>query len=140
MVHMLDSALPIPGTRMRIGLDPLLGLVFPAVGDTLSGVVSLSVILLAVQYRVPTPVIARMTFNVAIDAAVGCIPVVGDVFDFAWKANDRNFELLTNHRGDLPKRATLGYWLSVGTLLLIGLVCIALPLALVVWLVLRVTS
>lgn len=125
---------------MRIGLDPLLGLVFPAVGDTLSGIVSLGVILLAVQYRVPTPVIGRMVFNVATDTAVGSIPVVGDLFDFAWKANDRNFELLTNHRGDLPTRATLGYWLSVGTLLLIGLLLVALPIALVVWLVLRVTA
>jgi Domain of unknown function (DUF4112) len=81
-----------------------------------------------------------MVFNVAVDAAVGCIPIVGDVFDFGWKANDRNFTLLTRHRGDLPKRATLGYWLSVSGLLIAGSCCVLAPLALVIWLVLRVSA
>jgi hypothetical protein len=76
-----------------------------------------------------------MVFNVAVDTAVGAIPVVGDVLDFGWKANDRNFEMLMMHRGDVPKRTTLAYWLSVGGLFLIGIVCVAAPLALVVWLV-----
>jgi hypothetical protein len=137
MVHLLDSALPIPGTRFRVGLDPLLGLAFPAVGDTVGGVVSLGMMFLAMQYRVPSRVIARMVFNVAIDAAVGCIPIVGDLFDFGWKANDRNFALLTTHRGDLPPRATLGYWLSVSALGVVGLCCVFAPVALLVWVLMR---
>ena len=60
LVHVLDSGVSIPGTRLQIGLDPLLGLVFPGVGDAVSGIVSLSVLFLAVQYRVPSRVIARM--------------------------------------------------------------------------------
>src|SRR5262245_34310783 len=67
VVHLLDSALPIPGTKLRVGLDPLLGLVFPAAGDALGGMVSLGMMFLAVQYRVPSPVIGRMVFNVALD-------------------------------------------------------------------------
>jgi hypothetical protein len=86
-----------------------------------------------VQYRVPSRVIARMVFNVAIDAAVGCIPVAGDLFDFGWKANDRNFELLTSHRGDLPLRATAGYWLAVCALFIAGSCCVLAPIALVAW-------
>jgi hypothetical protein len=137
MVHVLDSGIPVPGTRFRLGLDPLLGFVLPVVGDTLAGFVSLSVVFLAVQYRVPPRVIGRMVMNVAVDAAVGSIPIVGDFFDFGWKANERNFSLLTSHRGDLPRRASLDYWLAVAGLLAIGLICIAAPIVLLAWLALR---
>jgi hypothetical protein len=133
MVHLLDSAIPIPGTRFRLGLDPLLGLALPAVGDTVAGAVSLSMLFLAVQYRVPTPVIGKMVFNVAIDAAVGSIPIVGDIFDFGFKANDRNFDMLMRHRGDLPKRTSPRYWLAVTGLFAAGLACVVAPLALLIW-------
>jgi hypothetical protein len=140
IVHLLDSAIPIPGTRMRLGLDPLLGILLPAVGDTVGGAVSLGVMFLAVQYRVPPKVMGRMVFNVAVDTAVGSIPIVGDVFDFGWKANDRNFELMMLHRGDMPKRTTLSYWLSVGGLIVVALICVLAPVALVVWLILKVKT
>ena len=135
VVHLLDSAVPIPGTRFRVGIDPLLGLVFPAVGDAVGGVVSLGMMFLAVQYRVPAPIIARMVWNAAIDAAIGGIPIVGDAFDFVWKANDKNFELLMLHRGDVQKRASIGYWLSVCGLVLLGFAVVAAPIALMVWLI-----
>lgn len=135
VVHLLDSAVPIPGTRVRVGIDPLLGLVFPAVGDAVGGVVSLGMLFLAVQYRVPAPIIARMVWNAGVDAAVGGIPVLGDVFDFAWKANDKNFELMMLHRGDVQKRASVGYWVSVFGLVVVGVVAVAAPIALTVWVV-----
>lgn len=137
MVHLSDSALSIPGTRVRVGLDPLFGLIFPVIGDALGGMLSLGVLFLAVQYRVPPRVMTRMVLNVALDAAVGSIPIVGDVFDFGWKANDRNFQLLMTHRGDMPKRTTLGYWLRIGALLLLSVCLIAAPVALLLWLLLR---
>lgn len=141
VVHLLDSGIPVPGTKVRLGLDPILGLVLPGVGDAVGGFVSLGVLFLAVQYRVPAPVIGRMVANIAVDTAVGGIPVVGDVFDFGWKANERNFELMTRHRGDLPRHgAPVAYWCSVVALLLLGLICVALPIALIVWLFLRVSS
>jgi hypothetical protein len=140
VVHLLDSAIPVPGTRLRVGLDPLLGLVFPGAGDAVGGLVSLGMMFLAVQYRVPTRVIAQMVFNVAVDAGVGFIPIVGDLFDFSWKANDRNFALLTAHRGDLPRRATLGYWFSVGGLFVAGIVCVLGPIALLIGFLVRTTT
>lgn len=139
-VHLLDSAIPIPGTKLRVGLDPILGLVLPAAGDVLAGFVSLGVLFLALQYRVPAPVLGRMVFNVAVDAAVGGIPVVGDAFDFVWKANERNFDLLMRHRGDLPKRSSLAYWLACSGLIALALVAVIAPLALLVWFVLRFQS
>ncbi|HET6332864.1 MAG TPA: DUF4112 domain-containing protein [Polyangiales bacterium] len=141
VVHLLDSAIPVPGTRFRVGLDPLMGLFLPAVGDAVGGFVSLGVLFLAVQYRVPAPIISRMVLNIGVDTAIGAIPVVGDVFDFGWKANERNFELMAIHRGDLPRRsAPITYWFSVIGLLIVGLICVAAPIALVVWLILRLQS
>lgn len=135
VVHLMDSGIRVPGTKVRLGLDPILGLVLPGVGDAVGGFVSLGVLFLAVQYRVPAPIIGRMVGNIAVDTAIGGIPVVGDVFDFGWKANERNFELMTRHRGDLPRRgAPVAYWLSVMGLLVLGLICVAVPIVLVIWL------
>ena len=138
-VHLLDSAVRIPGTQFRLGLDPILGLVLPGVGDAVGGFVSLGMLFLAVQYRVPTPIVGRMVVNIGVDSVIGAIPIVGDVLDFGWKANERNFELMALHRGDLPQRhAPLAYWLSVTAWLLLGSLCVAAPIALVAWLIMRV--
>ena len=76
--------------------------------------VSLGILFLAVQYRVPAPVIARMVFNIAVDSAVGSVPLAGDAFDAVWKSNQRNFTLLQRHRAGPPPRAVL-ITRSVGT-------------------------
>ncbi len=136
-VHLLDSAVPVPGTRLRVGLDPLAGLLFPALGDALGGAVSLGVLFLAVQYHVPARVIGRMVLNIAVDTAVGSVPIAGDVFDLMWKSNERNFALLKRHRGDVRAHESRMYAWSVAALLLAGLACVAAPIALVVWLVSR---
>ena len=141
IVHLLDSAVAVPGTRFRIGLDPLFGLFLPGLGDAVGGFVSLGMLFLAVQYRVPATIMGRMVVNIGMDSAIGAIPVVGDVFDFGWKANERNFELMAMHRGDLPRRsAPVTYWLSVVSLLLVGLLCVVAPIALVVWLIVRASA
>ena len=136
-VHLLDSAVQIPGTRLRIGLDPVLGLVLPAAGDALAGFVSLGVLFLALQYRVPARVLGQMVWNVSVDAAVGGIPVIGDAFDFVWKANERNFDLLMRHRGDVAKRGSPVYWLACTALILLALAAVVTPIALLVWLALH---
>lgn len=133
-IRWLDSAVPIPGTRLRVGLDPVLGVMFPAIGDVVSGAASLGILCLAVQYRVPRLIIGRMLFNVAIDTALGSVPIVGDVFDFVWKANDKNLALLGRHRSDIPRPPSRAYRLYVGGLWLLGLACIVAPLGLALFL------
>ncbi len=112
LAALFDSAFRIPGTRVRFGLDPILGLV-PGVGDMASPVLALLLIWQATRQRVPKPVLARMVVNALVDAGVGAIPVVGDAFDFVWKANDWNLSLLERH-AQPGTRATAGDWLFLG--------------------------
>jgi hypothetical protein len=136
---LLDSAVTIPGTNLKIGLDPILGLLLPELGDTLTAAVSLTLLGVAFRQRVPKLVLARMLTNVALDALLGAIPVVGDVFDFAFRANDRNLALIERHRGDPTKPATLGDRLVVFGVGLLALALLAVPFVagalLVRWLV-----
>ena len=133
-IHLLDNAVPIPGTRFRIGIDPLLGLI-PVVGDAIGGAASCGVLFLAVQYRVPTRVIGTMVFNVAVDTVVGGVPVVGDLFDFIWKANERNYALLKQHRGEVCEVPPVSYWILIGGLLLAAAVAVVAPVVLTMWFV-----
>ena len=94
--RIFDSQFRIPGTDIRFGIDPLLGLV-PGVGDLASPILSMFMIWHGVKLRVPKIVIARMMLNALIDAGVGAIPLVGDLFDFGWKATAWNLALLERH-------------------------------------------
>jgi len=125
---LLDSGLRIPGTQLRIGLDPILGAVLPELGDALTAVLSLSLVTVAFRQRVPHWVLARMLINIAIDAIFGAIPFVGDVFDFAFKANEKNLALIERHRGDPTRPATWGDRLVVSGVVLLVLACAVLPL------------
>jgi hypothetical protein len=96
VASVLDDAIRIPGTNIRFGIDPLIGLV-PGLGDLLGGAASTYIILEAARAGAPASVLVRMTLNVGIDTLVGGLPVVGDLFDFAWKSNARNVRLLARH-------------------------------------------
>jgi hypothetical protein len=127
---LLDSALRIPGTQLRIGLDPILGALLPELGDALTAVLSLSLVTVAFRQRVPKWVLARMLVNIAIDAILGAIPFVGDAFDFAFKANEKNLALIERHQGDPTQPATWGDRLVVSAVVLVVLACAVLPLLL----------
>ncbi len=103
LAQLLDTALSIPGTRFRIGLDGLLGLV-PGVGDTLGAVFSAYIIFEAARLGFPKGILLRMSGNVAIETVVGAVPILGDIFDIAWKANVRNVALLRAHHGEGVRR------------------------------------
>ncbi|HEY3136400.1 MAG TPA: DUF4112 domain-containing protein [Blastocatellia bacterium] len=121
ITFLMEDAIRIPGTKLRIGLDPIIGLLLPEVGDAISAIVSAYLILASVRYGLPKGVIARMFFNVAVDYAMGSIPVVGDIFDFAWKSNDMNLKLLkANAKGE-----GRSFWSDWGwALMLLGLFAI----------------
>ena len=92
VAYALDDSIEIPGTDVRVGLDPLLGLL-PGAGDAVSAVFSGYIILESARLGVPYSTLVRMVANVTLDFAVGSVPVIGDVFDAVWKANRRNLEL-----------------------------------------------
>lgn len=92
----LDDAIRIPGTDFRVGLDPIVG-ALPVAGDSVTSLISLYVVLEAVNLGASTSLVARMLGNVLIDAVIGSIPVLGTVFDAAWKANRRNVRLVERH-------------------------------------------
>lgn len=103
---LLDSAFQVPGTKMRFGLDPIVGLL-PGAGDLVTGFFSVMILLHAVRLRIPKVVVARMAINTAIDLIVGAVPLLGDLFDAGFKANLRNLSLLERHAhtGIPPQRA-----------------------------------
>ena len=93
---LLDSAFRVPGTRIRFGIDALIGLV-PGLGDLSAPAFAAVMLVTAWRMRVPAIVQARMVLNAAIDMVLGLVPVLGDVVDIAWKANLRNLALLERH-------------------------------------------
>ncbi|MBD3242312.1 MAG: DUF4112 domain-containing protein [Chitinivibrionales bacterium] len=99
---MMDDALRVPGTRWRVGLDGLIGLI-PGLGDTVGAAVSSIIVVHAAMHGVPLWILGRMVLNVAVEWAVGLIPLMGDLFDFAWKANTKNIRLLLRYLDD-PRR------------------------------------
>jgi hypothetical protein len=121
--RLLDTAFPIPGTRFRIGLDGLLGLI-PGFGDPLGAILSSYIIFAAARLGASQLTLLRMLGNVAIDGLVGAVPILGDVFDIAWKANVRNLALLHAQRTELgqrPRSQRQVLWLIAGALLLLFL-------------------
>jgi Domain of unknown function (DUF4112) len=96
LAHLLDSAIPIPGTNRTIGIDAVLGLI-PGVGDVVSAALSSYIIWEARQLGLPRWKIARMIGNVALDSTVGAVPLVGDLFDMAYKSNQRNLRIVVEH-------------------------------------------
>jgi hypothetical protein len=128
---LLDEAFVIPGTGFRFGLDGIIGLV-PGLGDVLAGLLSLVIPLAAWIRGVPYVTLARMAANLGIGVLVGSIPLFGDIFDIAWKANRRNYRLLVRHLGE-PRRHTGQDWAFLLLLAAALALVFAIPIALVVW-------
>ena len=95
----LDNRFVIPGTSIRLGWDAIIGMI-PGIGDVATGALSAYVVYLALQLDVPRSVIRQMLLNVLVDVSAGSIPVVGELFDVAWRANLRNVQLLERHLRD----------------------------------------
>ncbi len=133
VAQLLDSAFVVPGTSMRVGLDPILGLV-PGLGDLISPLFTAGILWQARELGIPKVVQLRMIFNVAIDTVVGLVPVLGDLFDFAWKANDMNMALLERHAHE-EHRGAPGDWLFVAAMILLLVVIAVVPFVVLGWLI-----
>jgi hypothetical protein len=96
LARALDSAIRIPGTSIRFGLDSIVGLV-PGAGDLVSSVLSGYIILTSARLGVPPALIVRMILNLGVDTLVGSVPLIGDLFDVGYRANLRNAALLEKH-------------------------------------------
>ena len=141
LAWLMDRAIPIPGTKLRVGLDAILGLL-PGGGDLITGIIQTGLVLTALtHYRVPKPVAARMAANVLLDVVVGSIPMVGDLFDAGFKANTRNLALLGEVRqrqsqGEaMPAAPSIRYLVMIGVILVGSLVLLSVGLiAVTIWL------
>ena len=132
---LLDSAFRVPGTRVRFGLDAIIGLI-PGIGDLAAPVFTGMLLVTAARLRLPAIVQARMVLNVLLDVAVGLVPLLGDLVDIAWKANLRNLALLERHANPGVKPGRSDYvivFVWVGVIVLIAM----MPFLLLAWLLSR---
>ena len=130
IARLMDSAFVIPGTKIRFGLDPIIGLI-PALGATASSVVSIVLIALSARRGVPKIILARMAVNVLANAAIDSVPVLGDILSVFYRSNARNYELLRKHADTAAagRVSTTGDWLFLiallaGVVLVIGLMIV----------------
>lgn len=140
LAWLLDSAIPLPG-GYRIGLDGLIGLV-PGLGDVVAALLSSYIVVEAARLRVPASVLLRMGLNVALELIIGAVPVAGDLFDFAFKANERNVRLLEASLGPPEQVQALrrrSGW-TVAAALAVPALVLLLALALVIGLVALVVA
>src|SRR3984885_16286506 len=131
LAHLLDDWFRIPGTSVRFGLDGIIGLV-PWLGDVLAGLASCILIVAAWFRGIPYITLMRMVVNLGIDVVIGSIPILGDMFDIAWKANRRNYALMTRHLQQ-PNKHTWKDWIF---LLLIATSVTAIfmvPVVMLIW-------
>ena len=127
LVTLLDDRFRIPGTDVRFGLDPIIGILFPGVGDAVTGTGSIGLLTLAVRRGVPRVVLWRMVLNILIDMLFGSLPLVGDIFDVAFKANRRNLELIREHESPGSKASPWDY-VVVAIGVSVAIVSIIVPL------------
>ena len=138
--RLLDSAIEIPGTNLKVGLDPLLGLL-PVVGDAPATAASAYVVAEAAALGAPRATLARMCLYLLVDAVFGSVPLVGDAFDVLWRANDRNVRLLearlVDPRGKTRDRRVV---IALGTAVFVAVLAVGTGAAVTVWWLLRVAG
>ena len=126
--RILDDLFTVPGTRHRIGVEPIVGLI-PGAGDVVSAAIGIWLIVESTRFRLPPSVIGRMVLNTLVDLVVGIVPVLGDLFDFAFKSNTRNLELFRRYASD-PGASTREH-----RMVLVGAIAVLVGIAwLVAWL------
>ena len=129
--HLLDDWFRIPGTAIRFGLDGIVGFI-PGIGDIIGGIASCVIIFAAWARGVSYVTLARMLANWGIEVLLGAVPILGNLFDIGWKANRRNYKLLTSSLAD-PRGTRRRSWLFFVCLCTLLVALLALPLFLFGW-------
>ncbi len=137
LAKLMDTAFEIPGTGIKVGLDPLLGLL-PGIGDAISSAIGGYIVMVASQMGVPRAVIGRMMANLAIDMVIGVVPLVGDMLDVAWKANVKNVRLLEQALADPQAARRSSRWVLVGVAF--AVILLGSAGAVLTWLLLRAVA
>lgn len=138
LAEVLDEIIRVPGTRWRFGIDPILALI-PGIGDAAGTAMSGLILVDAIRYRIPLPVVGRMIVNVAIDMVVGLVPVLGFFFSAGWKSNSRNIRLMRATLNDREQaRQSSRTYLVVALAMVIGSVVLLIAAAissalLIIW-------
>jgi hypothetical protein len=138
VARLMDDLVTVPGTRIGIGLDAVIGLI-PGVGDIIGSTLSSAIVFDAVRHRVSVGVLARMGVNLLLDALIGLVPGVGDVLDVVHRANRKNLRLLERAMATNPdpRPLTVGYVLAAGGLVVLPLIVGVLLSVVAIWLLLR---
>ena len=129
---LLDDIFRIPGTKIRFGLDALIGWV-PGIGDAMTGIASFLIVFASWRRGAKAVTLVRMVANVLLETAIGAIPVAGDVFHVVWKANRRNYRLLLREKEE-PGANTKRDWMFLAILLSAVIAAAAIPIAILIWL------
>lgn len=133
LVRLLDDGATLPGTKIKFGLDPILGFLIPGGGDGVTGATSVALLVLAIRQRVPTVVLLRMVYNIGVDVFAGAVPIAGDLFDVYWKSNRKNLELIREH-GERHAPPRVVDYLLVGFGVVLAVLGVLLPIAVVYFL------
>jgi hypothetical protein len=133
IASLLDDMWRIPGTKVRFGLDAIVGWI-PGIGDAMAGAASCVIVFASWRRGVAPVTLARMVANILLETAVGGVPVVGDIFHIFWKANRRNYRILVREK-EHPRERTWGDWVFLGVILVGALAVVAIPIAILTWLV-----
>jgi len=139
LAELLDQRFTIPGTSIRIGFDPIIGLI-PGIGDTLANLAGSAILVIAAQLRLPKIVLLRMGWNIAVNTLIGAIPVIGDIFSIWFRSNVKNVQLLERYVTRQRRSVAPADWGFV-IALVIGLVLLlAGMLALMAWALRQITA
>jgi hypothetical protein len=132
LARWLDYAFELPG-GFRVGFAGLIGLI-PGIGDIIDALISLYIVMRAIQLRVPRVAVARMLVNIGIEGGAGAVPFAGDLFDIAFKANKRNYLLLKSYIAEPHRRQHRDWIFLIVTALVLG-AAMALPVLALAWLI-----
>ena len=128
---LLDDMFRIPGTKIRFGLDALIGWI-PGIGDAMAGIASFLIVFAAWRRGVQPVTLVRMIANILLETTLGAIPVAGDIFHVFWKANRRNYKLLIREK-EQPGSNAGRDWVFLAVILLTAIAAVGIPIGILIW-------